>query len=58
MRSKHMNKNCEIKTSELDLETALPISKQKQIITYDANSNIDYQSLETGTIVKLFFGSS
>ncbi len=35
--------------SKLDLEK---FSEQKQIITYDADSNTDYQSLETGTIVK------
>lgn len=39
-------------TSEFDLEIDKGGSEQKQIITYDPDSEIDYQSLEASTIVK------
>ena len=39
-------------TPKLNLETDQGVSERKQIITYDPDSNIDYQSLEAGTIVK------
>ncbi|MDY7008229.1 MAG: hypothetical protein SWX82_30955 [Cyanobacteriota bacterium] len=41
-----------MKTPELNLETDKSVSEQKQIITYSPDSNIDYQSLEVGTIVQ------
>ncbi len=41
-----------MKNSGLDLEIEKGLSEHKQIITYDSDSNIDYQSLEPGTIVK------
>ncbi|NEQ04499.1 MAG: methyltransferase [Moorea sp. SIO4E2] len=41
-----------MKTPELNLETDKDFCTQKTIITYDSDSNIDYQSLEAGTIVK------
>ncbi len=41
-----------MKTPKLDLEIGKGVCEQKQIITYDPKSNVDYQSLKAGTIVK------